>query len=313
MISCLPISNTYLVDTQLLRTFVTVATLGSFSAAAAELGYTQAAVSQQIASLEGDLKTRLLNRRPVVTTEAGARLLEHAEPILFRLDAARADVSRMSQTPTATLGIGVTALAGADLALATALATLRGRNPRLAVTVTTGPRLEVAMAVARGDLDLGLTDGLVAPGDPLRELVPLTAVGLSRSDVAAILPVAHPLAVRRALGLAELADARWIQADNVAPPLAEIRRLAGLDGFKAAFRYSGHDTLSLLSLVAAGHGLTLLPVAAARSDDIVAVRLATPRLCHSTELIHAALPQRSPAAELRALLNATSRDPDAEA
>jgi DNA-binding transcriptional LysR family regulator len=87
MISCVLISHAYLVEAQLLRTFVAVARLGSFSAAAVELGYTQAAVSQQIAALESDLKTQLLNRRPVTPTGAGARLLEHAEPILLRLDA----------------------------------------------------------------------------------------------------------------------------------------------------------------------------------------------------------------------------------
>ena len=103
MISCHPISDAYRVEAQLLRTFVAVARLGSFSAAAVELGYTQAAVSQQIAALESELKTQLLNRRPVGPTEAGARLLEHAGPILLRLDAARADVARMTSTPAATL------------------------------------------------------------------------------------------------------------------------------------------------------------------------------------------------------------------
>src|SRR5689334_25418424 len=86
MVSCPPISDAYGVEAQLLRTFVAVARLGSFSAAATELGYTQAAVSQQIAVLENDLKTQLLTRRPVAPTEAGTRLLEHAEPILLRLD-----------------------------------------------------------------------------------------------------------------------------------------------------------------------------------------------------------------------------------
>ena len=55
MISCLRISDAYLVEAQLLRTFVAVARLGSFSAAATELGYTQAAVSQQIAALEKEI------------------------------------------------------------------------------------------------------------------------------------------------------------------------------------------------------------------------------------------------------------------
>src|SRR5579862_9871804 len=133
MIPCLLISDAYLMEVQLLRTFVAVARLGSFSAAASELGYTQAAVSQQIAALENDLKTQLLNRRPVGPTEAGARLLEHAAPILLRLDAARADVTRMTSTPVATLTVGCTPLAGAPGPLASAapplamaLAELRG-------------------------------------------------------------------------------------------------------------------------------------------------------------------------------------------
>src|ERR1700760_3577057 len=130
MICCPPISDAYRVETHLLRTFVTVARLGSFSAAAVELGYTQAAVSQQIAALEGDLKTRLLHRRPVVPTEAGARLLEHAEPILLRLDAARAGGTPLAAAPAPTLAVGVPPLAGSG----PALAGLRQRLPRLTVT-----------------------------------------------------------------------------------------------------------------------------------------------------------------------------------
>src|SRR5580704_18992579 len=103
MVSCTSISDAYPVEVQLLRTFVAVARLGSFSAAAIELGYTQAAITQQIAALEGDLKVPLLNRRPVTPTEAGARLLEHAEALLLRLDAARTDVTRMTKTPAAAL------------------------------------------------------------------------------------------------------------------------------------------------------------------------------------------------------------------
>jgi len=179
MVSCTSISDAYQVEAQLLRTFVAVARLGSFSAAAIELGYTQAAISQQIAALEGDLKVPLLNRRPVTPTEAGARLLEHAEQILLRLDAARADVTRMTRPPAATLAVGATSLAGGSPLLPLALAALRQRMPRLDVTVQQGGRGNVLTAVARGDLDLGLTDGLAARGDPLPGFAALTAVGVS--------------------------------------------------------------------------------------------------------------------------------------
>src|SRR5690242_9786399 len=149
MVSCLLIRDPYGVEAQLLRTFVAVARRGSFSAAATELGYTQAAVSQQIAALENDLKTQLLTRRPVAPTEAGTRLLEHAEPILLRLDAARADVTRMTKTPAATLTVGVTPLAGATSILALALADLRNRMPRLEITLRTVTRQQIAIATAR--------------------------------------------------------------------------------------------------------------------------------------------------------------------
>jgi DNA-binding transcriptional LysR family regulator len=204
MVSCSLISNAYLVEAQLLRTFVAVVRLGSFSAAAMELGYTQAAVSQQIAALENDLKARLLTRRPVAPTEAGARLLEHAEPILLRLDAARADVTRLTKAPRAALLVGVTPLVGAAFPLAAALAELRTRLPRLDLTVQLAPRRQVAVAAARGELDLALTDGLTAPGDSLPEQAPVTAIGLTEETVRVVLPPRHPLGARNSLRLADL-------------------------------------------------------------------------------------------------------------
>jgi DNA-binding transcriptional LysR family regulator len=302
MVSCNSISDAYRVEAQLLRTFVTVARLRSFSAAAVELGYTQAAISQQIAALEGDLKVCLLNRRPVTPTEAGARLLEHAEPILLGLDAARADVTRMTRPPSAALVVGMTPLAGGSQALPLALAALRQRMPRLDVTVQLGGRDNVLTAVARGDLDLGLTDGLAARGDPLPGFAALTAVGLSQVGVAVVLPPDHPLAGRACVRLTDLADARWIEARDIAP-LAEIRRLAGVEGFRPAFRYDGSDTLSLIRLAAAGHGLVLLPETALPVTGLTTIPVTAPRVVHRLELVHGTLRDGSPAAELAALLS----------
>jgi DNA-binding transcriptional LysR family regulator len=290
------------VDPHLLRTFVTVVRLSSFSAAAAELGYTQAAVSQQIAALETDLKAVLLHRRPVTPTEAGTRLLDHADQILFRLDAARADISRMTQAPSATLVVGITPLAAAPSRLAQALAELRRRMPRLDVTIRLGTQSSVATGVARGELDIGLLDGLAASGDSLAVLAPLSAIGVAESPVAVILPPDHPLATRAALRLADLTDARWIDAPEAAPPLADIRRVTRTEGFRPAFRYEGTDTASLIALAAAGHGLTLLPTTLAVPTEFVAVRVSDPRIVHRVELIHGVLRDASPAAELAALL-----------
>jgi DNA-binding transcriptional LysR family regulator len=289
-------------DAHLLRTFVTVARLGSFSAAAAELRYTQAAVSQQIAALENELKVTLLHRRPVMPTEAGARLLEHAEPILLRLDAARADVARMTLAPSACLVVGLTPLAGCSPAVAPALAALRQRMPRLAVTVRAASRPDVATGVARGEFDVGLIDGLAAPGDSLPVLALLSAVGVSEEEVAVLLPADHPLASRAGLRLADLVDARWIDAPQTAPPLSDIRRVAGVDGFRVSLSYEGTDILSLIALAATGNGLTLLPASAVAAGGLPAVRITEPRIVHRVELVHGTLRAGSPAAVLAGLL-----------
>jgi len=118
-----------------------------------------------------------------------------------------------------------------------------------------------------------------------------------------VLPAGHPLAARRTLRLQDLSDARWIEADNVAPPLTEVRRHAGTEGFKPAFRYAGTDVLTLIALAAAGHGLTLLPRSLLSNRDITSVQVAQPRLSHRVELIHAAIQKRSPAAALAAILS----------
>lgn len=293
-------------DPHLLRTFVTVVRHGSFSAAAAELGYTQAAVSQQIAALETDLKVTLLNRRPVTPTEAGTRLLEHADPILLRLQAARADLTRMTQSPATTLGVGATplaaALAGGSRTVAVALSALRARMPRVDITLRVGSRPDVVAWLARGECDIGLVDGLAAPGDSLPFLAPLAGVGVTESQVAVVLPAGHPLASRAGIRLVDLVDARWIDAPGVAPSLRDIRRVASADGFREAFRYEGTDILSLIALAAAGHGLTLLPAGLAGTREIVELRVTDPPIVHRVELVHGTLREASPAAVLASLL-----------
>ncbi|MFD3836215.1 LysR family transcriptional regulator [Streptomyces sp. NPDC058642] len=269
-------------DPHLLRTYVTVVRLASFSEAARELGYTQSAVSQHIQALEQDLGAPLLTRRPVLPTAAGERLLEHAGPLLLRLDAARADVVRMAAAPE----YGLT-LATAPTALgAQVLAAL----PAAGVTLRVLAREAVAVAVATGTADLGLVDGLAAPSDPLRlpDVAPLTTRGAGEEPVCVLLPDAHPLARRPGLRIADLADARWLDAPDAGLPLAHLRAANGGHGFRPALRYDGTDVRTLTALAAAGRGLTLLPRSAATGiPGTVAVAVTEPRVVHRTELVHA--------------------------
>lgn len=247
-----------------------VARCGSFSRAASELGYTQSAVSQHIAALEADLGTSLVNRRPVVPTPEGQRLLEHAGPILLRLDAARAEITKMVQAPPDRLVVGLSPLAFmADIVAANHVRVL--------------PRAEVVTGVAQGTLDLGLVDGIAAPSDPLNlpDVAPMATVGVAERPLVVVFPHDHPLARRKRINLADLADAQWIDAPESAIPLAQLRSASGTDGFRAALRYEGTHVPGLLQMAAAGHGLILLPQPMV--DGLPAVPIT--RLVHRVELI----------------------------
>ncbi|MFF0344370.1 LysR family transcriptional regulator [Kribbella sp. NPDC004875] len=288
-------------EPHLLRTFVTVADCGSFSAAAEQLGYTQSAVSQHIAALESDLGTPLLHRRPVAPTASGERLLEHAGPILLRLEAARADVRRTVAGPPSVLALAAAPLA-ADR-LATALVAVRRSHPGTEVSLTVCGREQVVEAVATGEFALGLVDGIAAPSDPLRlsDAVRLRTSPIAHDDLVVALPNDHPLAHRRGLSLDDLTDARWIDAPDAAVPLASLRAATRAGGLRPALTCSGTDVHTLLALVAAGHGLAVLPQSIG-APGVTGVPLTAPRLVHRIELLHGLLSEPA-AAALAAVLS----------
>ncbi|MET3426195.1 DNA-binding transcriptional LysR family regulator [Actinoplanes tereljensis] len=287
-------------DPHLLRTFLAVADTGSFSAAAERLRYTQSAVSQQIATLEADLGTSLFTRRPVAPTPAGERLRRHAALILVRLEAARADVAR-ALAPPGRLVIGLTPLSWAA-PVATAIATIRAESALLRTHVRVADRDKIVEAVAVGEHDLGLVDGFTAPNDPLRLPEPGAggprAVGVAESRAVVAVPRTHPLHGRSRVGLGDLADAYWIDAPEIAP----FTRLP-VDGLRASLRYDGCDATVLAGLVAAGHGLAVLPEPmVAAHDGLTGVPV--DRLVHRVELLSLRADEDGPAARLSALLSA---------
>ncbi|MER7830561.1 LysR family transcriptional regulator [Streptomyces sp. NPDC095602] len=284
-------------DAQLLRTFVTVTKLASFPAAARELGCGEDTVARHVAALERDLGLPLLTRRPVVPTVAGARLLEHAVPLLLRLDAARAELARLAPAPG-----GALLLAAAPLAVGPRLLTaLPAANAR--VTLSVRPREEIPAALGDGTADLGLVDRLARTGDPVPppRAGTLTARRVTDAPLAVHLPAGHPLAHRAGLRLTELTGARWVDAPAAGLPLDQLRAADGTYGFRPALRYDGTDVRTLTALAAAGQGLALLPATVPAAPAATAVPLVEPRLVHRVELLHPAEPAGA-AAELAARL-----------
>lgn len=272
------ISNTYHVEIRDLRALLTVVRRRSFTAAAAELGYTQSAISQQVAALEQELGQPLVHRRPVRATPAGERLAEHAARILLRLDVARSELSSLGHA-SGEVRVGACPLAAPGL-LAAALRDLRSANPLLRVTVQSAdPRSAVAQ-VAAGAVDAALADGITAPNEPLllTDAGLLSATAMAEAPLVVILPADHPLRGLPGIDLDMLAHAPWVVVPALAGrgPLLPVPQAV----------YDGADLSTVLALVAAGLGAALLPaLVAPLPDSVIAIPLRNPPLVHRTELL----------------------------
>jgi DNA-binding transcriptional LysR family regulator len=139
-----------------------VARTRSFGRAARELGYTQSAVSQQIAQLERIVEQRLFHRpggpRRVEPTEAGLLLLGHADAIVARLDAARADMAALAEGSAGTLRVGIYQSVGARL-LPALVRRFREQWPRVGVRVREeSAAADLLRLLEHGELDLTFAD-----------------------------------------------------------------------------------------------------------------------------------------------------------
>lgn len=146
-----------------LKTFLAIAHHGTFAAAAAEIGVTQAAVSLQIKGLEAELKVRLFDRvgRTQVMTSAGRTLVSTASDVVKRYDSLA--LSLKSEDLGGSLRIGATSSTFAFV-LPDALVNLKRHHPRIEVRVETGISSAIASRVESGELDAGL---VLDPPGPL--------------------------------------------------------------------------------------------------------------------------------------------------
>src|ERR1700747_975884 len=140
-----------------LKVLTEVVSKGSFSAAAESLSYTQSAVSQAIARLEAETGATLIvrDRSGVRPTAAGAKLVEHAEGIFARIEAAEAELAAMLGVRAGHLSVASFPSAGATL-MPLAIATFRERHPDVSLTLAEGEPEEIAPRLRAGEFDLAL-------------------------------------------------------------------------------------------------------------------------------------------------------------
>src|SRR4029450_8259546 len=139
-----------MIDVKRLKVLREVAQQGSFSAAGEALGYTQSAVSQQIAALEREAGTTLVERnaRGVRLTDAGRALVEHADAILARLSDAEAELEAIAGLRGGRLRLAAFPSAGASI-MPEAIARFRERHPAVELTLEPAEP-EPALSTLRG-------------------------------------------------------------------------------------------------------------------------------------------------------------------
>jgi molybdate transport repressor ModE-like protein len=266
-----------MLDVRRMRVLREVARRGSFSAAAESLAYTQSAVSQQIAALEREAGTRLVERsaRGVRLTDAGRALVEHTDVILARLADAEAELEAIAGLRGGRLRLASFPSAGATI-MPEAIARFRARHPAVELTLEPAepePSL-VKLRAGEADLVLDITSGFRPPRDEAIE-----RVHLLDDPMYVALPAGHPLAHRRQLKLEDLADEQWILGTTGSCPDASIfLHSCQVAGFEPDVTFNSDDYFAIQGFVAAGMGASFIPDLALITvrDDIV-VRSLGPR------------------------------------
>ncbi|MEV0161213.1 DNA-binding transcriptional LysR family regulator [Nonomuraea fuscirosea] len=230
---------------------------GSIAATAEALGYSPSAVSQQLVALERETGTALIDRtaRSAELTDAGRRLVLHAERILSMVEEAESDLSAHAGKPSGR--VVVSAFPTAAVAFAPALARSLRRHTELTLRLGQSRSGRGMREVQSGEVDLALVDdwyGRVRDSESLR------VFPLLRDPMVLVVPRKHRLADPDVpLDLRELRDEPWMATPDGEPSrLAVDRLLVDVGGTRPTpWEFEGLGTI--LSLVAKGIGIAAVP------------------------------------------------------
>jgi DNA-binding transcriptional LysR family regulator len=292
-------------ELRLLSSFVAIAEEGSLTRAAARLHIAQQSLSQQMRTLEAQLGATLLERtsRGVRLTPVGAVLLREARALLAQGERATAAVRRAAAGEEGELRVGFLSSV-ANYLMPPLVRAFGAGHPGVALQAHEVPIAQLVAGLREGELDAGLTR------PPLVDDI-VTEVVLTE-PVAAVLPAGHPLAGREELEIAELADEPWVlTARSSWPPWHRLYdEVFARAGFAPRVVQRGTSPQNLLALVAAGVGVTRLPLSSRslRDSGVAFVPLADDQ----AEVVLAWRPQRvAPAlAPFAAIVREVARELD---
>ncbi|MFI0740020.1 LysR family transcriptional regulator [Streptomyces sp. NPDC021100] len=265
-----------MIEARHLRVLRAVATTGSFSAAARELGCTQPAVSQQMKALEQSAGTPLLVRtgRETRLTEAGRALVRHAAGILAGLTAAEEEIAAIAGLRAGRVRL-VSFPSGSSTLVPTALAGMRAARPGIQISLEEAEPPRSVEMLRAGDCEIALAfryPETRGPGSPAGADAEadggwgkddLVVRPLLTDRLVGVVPEGHPLADAERIGIDEFAGEPWIAGcPRCRRHLVEICENAG---FTPRIDFATDDYPAVFGLVGAGLGVAVMPELAVES------------------------------------------------
>ncbi|WP_026146336.1 LysR family transcriptional regulator [Zestomonas thermotolerans] len=260
-----------------LRYFVAVAEELHFGRAAERLGISQPPLSQQIQALEEELGARLLERtnRRVALTEVGRLFLAEARQVLAQSDKAVQLARRAQRGEIGELKIGFTSSAPFTSTIPRSIFAFRQAYPAVHLELLEMSSRQVVAALQERRVQVGVIRPLALPEGMER-------TELFREPLVAVLRADHPLAQGRdgGIGLAELAEEPFVYfpvsfGTGLYDQLLELTRQAG---FTPRIAQEAGEAMTIIGLVAAGLGVSVLPASFRRMriDGVVFLELLDP-------------------------------------
>ena len=277
-----------------LRVFQAVAGHGSFTRAGAQVGLTQPAVSRCVTELEHQLGLKLLDRttREVVLTAAGRALAARLERVLEDLDAVLLDVHGLATQRHGRVRIASSPTLSANL-LPECIARSQVEHPGLELMLLDRMQHDALASVLSGEVDFGV---VIDPGPNEN----LHTEAILTEPFCLVAPPTHPLARKRSVRWAELADQPLVLLDHASGSRRLIDDALRAHGVQAQLAQEVGHVTTIFRMVDAGLGVSVVPTLALPPTGLpgLVVRRLLPQVDRRIMLVRRAHRELAPVAAL---------------